>query len=77
VDEIENVPRVPAQAVQLDDDEDIARANEVEDRRELIATVPGASRDCLGSDERAACVFELGFLGSRVLSNGRNAGIAN
>jgi hypothetical protein len=77
VHEVENVARVPASSVQLDDDEDIARPNEVEDRRKLIATVTGASRDRLGSNERAARGLELGFLGSRVLSGGGDAGVAN
>jgi hypothetical protein len=64
-------------AVQLNHYEDIARANEVEDRRKLIATVPRGSRDCLGSNECAACGLELGFLGSGVLSSGGDAGVAD
>jgi hypothetical protein len=59
--------------VQLDHDEGIAAANEVKDRRKLIATVTGASRDYLGSNERAACGLELGFLGSCVLASGGDA----
>jgi hypothetical protein len=77
VDEVENVARVPAQAVQLDHHEDIAGSNEIQDRSKLAATVPGGPRDCLGSNERAASSLELGFLGSCVLSSGGDAGIAN
>ena len=51
-----------SQAIQLDHDEDIAGRMKSRIEASSLRPLRGAARHRLGSDERAACAFELGLL---------------
>ena len=75
--EVQDVARVPAQAVQLDDDKDIARADELEDGCQLVPALTRAAGDLLEPDDVAASGRELGLLGGGILPRGGYAGVAD
>jgi hypothetical protein len=77
VDEVENVTRVPPKRSNLTTMRTSPGRMKSRIEASSAATTPGAARHRLGSDERAACAFELGLLGRCVLSRGGHAGLAN
>src|SRR5215203_4597746 len=67
MDEVQNVPGVPSQSVQFEDDKLVALSNELHDRREFVSAAERATRSLLAADDRTSGLAEAVLLDRQVL----------